>query len=199
VVTEGLVDVHRMAGLVDDLLLLAQLGAAVDVGGPAGPGRVVDLAAMVRDRAATTRRVPVVLELPVDSGAEGLLVRGSARSLERLLDNLLANAARHAAGLVVVTLRRCPASPDAGDVVLEVVDDGPGIEELDRERVFERFTRLDAARNRDAGGAGLGLAIVRAVAEAAGGTVRATGRGDGRPGARLVVRLPAVGSEPDRR
>jgi len=108
-----------------------------------------------------------------------LLVRGSARSFERLVDNLLDNAARHATSRVVVRLRRLS---EPATVVLEVLDDGPGIAAADRERVFERFTRLDAARDRDAGGAGLGLAIVRAVAEAAGGSVRATGADEGTDG-----------------
>jgi signal transduction histidine kinase len=156
-----------------------------------GPVRAVDLAALARDRAAAARRVPVVVDLPA-TGDGRLLVHGSARALERLLDNLLDNAARHAATRVVLSLRR----PDPDEVVLEVVDDGPGIDEADRERVFERFARLDAARDRDAGGAGLGLAIVRAVAQAAGGSVRATARPDGGPGARLVVRLPAADGEP---
>jgi len=190
VVSEGLVDVHRMAVLVDDLLLLARLGAPADPAGAAGPARVVDLASLARDRAAASRRVPVVLESPTSSD-DGCLVRGSARAYERLLDNLLDNAARHAATRVGLSVRRSQVQ-GADEVVLEVVDDGPGIDEADRERVFERFARLDAARDRDAGGAGLGLAIVRAVAEATGGSVRATGRADGRPGARLVVRLPAV-------
>jgi signal transduction histidine kinase len=212
VAADGLVDVQRMSVLVDDLLLLARLGSAGDgagapgaadagpagpagpVGpaGPAGPVRAVDLAALARDRAAAARRVPVVVDLPA-AGDGRCLVHGSPRALERLLDNLLDNAARHAATRVVLSLRR---RPDPDEVVLEVVDDGPGIEEADRERVFERFARLDAARDRDAGGAGLGLAIVRAVAQAAGGSVRATARPDGGPGARLVVRLPAAPAEP---
>ena len=190
VVSEGLVDVHRMAVLVDVLLLLARLGAA-DPSSAAGPARVVDLAALARERAAASRRVPVVVEAPTSSD-DGCLVRGSPRAYERLLDNLLDNAARHAATRVGCSVRRRHEVPDADEVVLEVVDDGPGIDEADRERVFERFARLDAARDRDAGGAGLGLAIVRAVAEAAGGTVQATGRADGAPGARLVVRIPTV-------
>ena len=68
---------------------------------------------------------------------------------------------------------------------MSVADDGPGIPEQDRQRVFERFTRLDYARDRDHGGSGLGLAIVRELAQAHGGTVRIE---DARPGARFVVR-----------
>jgi signal transduction histidine kinase len=199
VVADGLVDVQRLGVLVDDLLLLARLGGGA--GGPASgrgeagaaAGRPVDLGPLVAARAAAARRVPLVLA-PAASDGGGYLVRGSAREFERLVDNLLDNAARHATSRVDVRLRR---SSGAAEVVLEVVDDGPGIDAADRERVFERFARLDAARDRDAGGAGLGLAIVRAVAEAAGGTVQATGRADGAPGARLVVRLPAMSPAPE--
>jgi signal transduction histidine kinase len=73
-------------------------------------------------------------------------------------------------------------------VVVSVEDDGPGIAEEDRERVFERFTRLDAARARDGGGSGLGLAVVKRIVVAHGGTVQIT-NGNG-SGARFEVRLP---------
>jgi signal transduction histidine kinase len=76
-----------------------------------------------------------------------------------------------------------------GQVVLTVTDDGPGVPAADRERVFERFTRLDDARSRAEGGSGLGLAIVRELVLAAGGDVRLE---DAAPGLRAVVRLPAV-------
>jgi signal transduction histidine kinase len=72
------------------------------------------------------------------------------------------------------------------DVTLRVVDDGPGIADADRERVFERFARLDDARDRDAGGTGLGLAIVHDVVVAHGGTVTV----DDTPGAAFTVVLP---------
>jgi len=76
------------------------------------------------------------------------------------------------------------------EVVLIVDDDGPGISVADRERVFERFTRLDEGRSRDAGGVGLGLAMVRAIVERHGGSVSVDDSPFG--GARFVVRLPAV-------
>jgi signal transduction histidine kinase len=99
--------------------------------------------------------------------------------------NLVDNAQRHAASQVAVTLRR-----EGDELELIVEDDGPGIPEADRERVFDRFTRLDEARGRAAGGAGLGLAVVRRVVEQHGGTVSVTE--SPLSGARFVVTLPAL-------
>ncbi|WP_086772772.1 ATP-binding protein, partial [Streptomyces bobili] len=80
--------------------------------------------------------------------------------------------------------------PGCGRAVVAVADDGDGVPEADRERVFERFVRLDAARSRDDGGAGLGLAIARDVAERHGGTLTVRGTPEG--GALFELRLPAV-------
>jgi signal transduction histidine kinase len=98
--------------------------------------------------------------------------------------NLLENADRHAAGVVHVELSR-----NGRHVRLVVADDGPGIPAADRERVFDRFTRLDAARSRGVGGTGLGLAISKQIVEAHGGTI---GVVDGNGGARVAVELPAA-------
>jgi signal transduction histidine kinase len=111
--------------------------------------------------------------------------RGRRDALTRVVRNLVDNAARHAETRVAVALRT-----DGSVVELVVEDDGPGIAPEDRDRVFERFTRLDEGRARDAGGMGLGLAVVRATVERHGGTVAV---GDAEPhGARFVVRLPAA-------
>jgi signal transduction histidine kinase len=119
------------------------------------------------------------------------LVAGDRDSLDRLLVNLLDNAVRYAMSRVTVTVCR-----DGQWVVLAVTDDGPGIPAADMDRAFDRFARLDTARSRDgeeAGGAGLGLAIVRATARACGGTAHLEPAApDSRPpGLRAVVRLPA--------
>ncbi len=110
-------------------------------------------------------------------------VTGSRGQLARVLGNLLDNGLRHARSAVTVGVRR-----DGQWAVLEVADDGDGVPEADRERVFERFVRLDDARSRDDGGAGLGLAIARDVAVRHGGTltVRETAAG----GALFELRLP---------
>ena len=143
----------------------------------------VDLDDVVRASAHRLRPAsPVVIDT---SAVEPARVRGDAAALGRLVDNLISNAVRYAASTVTVTL-----STDHREAVLTVADDGPGVPLADRERVFDRFTRLDTARSRDAGGVGLGLAIVRGVARAHRGDVVITGAA---AGACFVVRMPLVG------
>jgi signal transduction histidine kinase len=164
-------------GLAEDLLLLARL----DEQGLTRPGKPTDLCALcgsVAERYAAAR-VPVLADAP-----GSYLVLGDPDALSRVLVNLLDNAVRHAASQVTVSVRR-----DGGSVLLTVRDDGPGIPARDIERAFGRFSRLDSARSRtgDAGGAGLGLAIVRAAAKAHGGTAHLRDAG---PGLLAEVRLP---------
>ncbi|WP_438290620.1 sensor histidine kinase [Streptomyces sp. HUAS TT7] len=116
--------------------------------------------------------------------APDITVRGSTLWLARLVTNLLDNAQRHANHQILLSLSVDEAHNTA---VLEVSDDGPGIPPADRERVFERFTRLDDARSRDQGGSGLGLAIARDIATHLGGSLTIQ---DSAPGAHLVARLP---------
>jgi signal transduction histidine kinase len=130
---------------------------------------------------------------------------GEPTALRRVLDNLITNAVRHAASAVVVSASEVSAAVGNGDatvddgaddgiVRLTVVDDGPGIPVEDRERVFGRFTRLDNARTRDQGGAGLGLAIVRELLRTIKGTIAL---GDAGPGLRVDVHLPAAAAPAD--
>lgn len=115
-------------------------------------------------------------------------VRGDPAQLERLLTNLVDNALRYAGSRVRITAEPLPG----GGARLEVADDGPGITPADRELVFERFARLDAARDRERGGSGLGLAIARGIARAHGGDLTVAGEPDGLlTGARLVASFPA--------
>jgi signal transduction histidine kinase len=169
---------ERLGTLVDDLLELARLEE----------GRVevaqapVDLDELILADVAR-RTGPVRFDA---TGVSGGRVLGTTRQLGQVVRNLLDNASRHANGLVRVAVLTTGA-----EVRMTVDDDGPGIEPDDRERVFDRFTRLDAGRARDAGGSGLGLALVKRIVEAHGGHVRATDV-DGAPtGARFEVRLPA--------
>lgn len=164
----------RLEALVADLLELAR-----DDEARARPSEAVELVGVVRDEAARQRRRPVRV---VGPGA-GVEVRGDGRALRSLVAHLLDNAARHARRKVQVSVEVVD-----GRAVLTVDDDGAGIPLDQREHVFERFTRLDESRVRDRGGAGLGLAVVRAVARAHGG--EATAEEGPLGGARLVVVLP---------
>jgi len=167
------VDLERMQGLVADLLLLARLEAQ-----PVVDDRV-DLADVVAECLAGR---PSRSGVTLTSDCSPVTVTGSHTQLARVVANLLDNASRHARGVVRVSVGRVGVLAE-----LLVADDGPGVPEADRVRVFDRFVRLDEARSVDAGGAGLGLAIVRDIVHAHGGTVSVTSN---EPGARFVVRLP---------
>ena len=172
-----LAEQHRMQGLVEDLLLLAR----ADEHAP--PSRApVDLDDLAfeeghRLRSTTSKRVDT-------SRVAAARVLGDVNALRRMVRNLGDNAARHASSRVDIALA------DLGDdVVLTVDDDGPGIPESERERVLQRFVRLDEARSRDDGGSGLGLSIVDEVVRAHGGSMSISQSPLG--GARIQVTLPA--------
>lgn len=182
-------DTVRLQRLAADLLLLARLDAGER------PADVrVDLAALARAEAEGRRGVSVRAD-------PGVTVAGSRGQLGRVLANLLDNAQRHARSTVEVSVR-WDAAPRDGDMaggggsgeggvaVVAVADNGEGVPEADRERIFERFVRLDAARSRDDGGAGLGLAIARDVAVRHGGTLTVHDAPAG--GALFELRLPGV-------
>ena len=171
-------EVLRMGRLVDDLLLLARL----DAGAPRQP-QVVDVAEVVRGLLGAGPAGDVgARQVELDLAPARVLA--DRDGLARVVRNLVDNALRHAASTVTVTV--APGDP----VELLVDDDGPGIPAEDRERVFDRFHRLDSPRSREAGGAGLGLALVRELVGSYGGTVTVASSPSG--GARLRVRLPAT-------
>ncbi|MFI0371794.1 sensor histidine kinase [Actinomadura sp. 1N219] len=176
---DGLVeDVVRLQDLAADLLLLARIDA-----GDRPPERPVALGRLVRaelDRRAAGDRIPVQASIEADPRVMGVPGR-----LSRVIGNLLDNAERHADGAVRLSLRE-----EAGTAVVRVADDGPGVPPADRERIFERFVRLDDARSRDEGGAGLGLAIARDLVTAHGGDLTVGEAPNG--GALFEVRLPTV-------
>ncbi|MBO4275677.1 HAMP domain-containing protein [Microbispora triticiradicis] len=175
--------IDRLQAIAADLLTLTRL----DAGAPC-EREPLDLGRLVADELGHRRSVhTMVPRLP-----PGVTVRGDRIRLGRLITNLLDNADRHAASSVSLEVRR-DESPDgdprfrSGTAVLEVLDDGTGIPGDQRERVFQRFTRLDTARSRGAGGAGLGLPIARQIAESHGGTLTII---DSPRGARFLLRLP---------
>jgi signal transduction histidine kinase len=170
---------RRMRRLVADLLLLAR----ADAGRRAAPHVPLDLAEVLTEAAGELE--PVAGEHPITIAATpGARVAGARDELHRLALNLLENALRHTdpGTAVEATVERRD-----GHVVLAVEDDGPGIPPELRDKVFERFFRGAGDRS---GSSGLGLAIVRAVAESHHGEVTLEPPLDGR-GARFVVRLPA--------
>jgi signal transduction histidine kinase len=173
-----LLDVHRLSRLVDDLLLLARSDDADTR--PVSASELVDVGDLL---AGLAERYPSV---SVTVPEQPLTVTGDGDALGRAVANLLDNAVRHAATSVWLS-----AVPEGSSVVISVVDDGPGIPAADRERVFDRFTRLDDGRARDAGGSGLGLAIVRELVHRHHGTVRLTGRVPA-PGLHATLSLPAA-------
>jgi signal transduction histidine kinase len=176
-----LTDVDRLTTLVDDLLLLAR---ADDATVASRPGSDVDVAALVAEVGARYAGARVAVRLAPDLAPGKLHAEASREDLGRALTNLVDNAVRHARTSVVLDARV------AGHrLEVTVTDDGHGIPVEDRERVFDRFTRLDEARDRDSGGSGLGLAITRALLRRGGGDVRLEDAG---PGVRAVVSLPSV-------
>lgn len=180
---EALDELERLRRIVDDLLILARLDEPSDD----QRRKAVDLRSLCVDVAErmVDSRVPIAV---VDG--QPVNVPGDKLGLARVVWNLLDNAVRHAESAVTVDVRPVP-----GNAELTVTDDGPGVPIGERERIFERFTRLDDARARDDGGTGLGLAIVREIVHAHGGSVQVVDASPG-PGAWFVVHLPAPNSPP---
>jgi signal transduction histidine kinase len=171
-----LAEQQRMQRLVEDLLLLARADERVPLS--RAPVDLDDLAFEEGRRLRSTTSVAVDT-----SGVGAAQIQGDADALRRVLRNLGENAARHASNRVAISLET-----RGSDVVLTVDDDGPGIPESERDRVLQRFVRLDEARSRDDGGSGLGLSIVDEVVRAHGGAIAITQSPLG--GARVQVTLP---------
>ena len=180
---EALIDVDRLSALIDDLLALARS----DERGGVGSRLPVRLDALVEQLVPTYAGARV----PVRSSVTAVTVNGDASGLHRVLVNLIDNAVRYARTQVEVSTRLVTVSSGTADgtrcAEIVVADDGPGVPANKRERVFDRFYRLDTARSRAEGGTGLGLAIVREIVTAHGGTVTLH---DNAPGLRVLVELP---------
>ncbi|WP_406191786.1 HAMP domain-containing histidine kinase [Streptomyces griseus] len=173
-------DTVRLQVLAADLLLLARLDAGEKPG-----SATVELGALVREEVSQRAgdRIAVRVEVPEGGAFE---VNGSRGQLSRVIGNLLDNAQRHAEASVAVSV-----AADGRGVRVEVRDDGAGVPEEERERIFERFVRLDDARSRDDGGAGLGLAIARDVASRHGGTLTVHRAAEGGAAFRLWLPRPS--------
>lgn len=174
---------NRLSGLIEDLYQLA----LADAGALEYRFETLDLADVVRDAAQPQKRAcaDANLALELNLPGDALPVRGDARRLGQLLDNLIANARRYtdAPGRIRIELTRMK---DAVRLTLD--DTPPGVPAESLPMLFDRLYRVDAARGRANGGAGLGLAICRAIVEAHGGTIRAEASTLG--GLRILVDLP---------
>ena len=177
-----LADNQRMTRLVQDLLFLARADSAVDAATVGKSTVLTDVDEVIRNEIG---RVRLRTHIPINSvGVQSIEYRTQPDLLGRVVRNLLENAIRYAVREVRVELER----RDNHEIVLVVHDDGPGIPADDRERIFERFTRLDQSRSRETGGTGLGLAIAREIVHGLHGTI---GVEDSPVGARFVVCFPA--------
>jgi signal transduction histidine kinase len=173
-------DIDDMIRLLDDALLSARTG------GGGLSQEMVEWAALVRadvnDRRAQGETVDVTTE---DGAASEAIVLGDRLALRRVLANIIDNAIKYGRVAHVRTGMAAGANPM---IVVSVDDEGPGIPEQARAAMLEPFNRLEASRNRATGGAGLGLAVVRSLVEAHGGTVDIAAAPGG--GARVNVALP---------
>ncbi|GAA6527456.1 HAMP domain-containing sensor histidine kinase [Intrasporangium sp. DVR] len=177
---ELLADLDRLTTLVADLLILARADDAATTREAAQ----VDVARLVTDVCGRYAHARVPVRTTPGLAGRHLLTRGSGADLARALTNLVDNAVRHARSEVLLD-----ADAVGHRLEVTVTDDGHGIPVEDRERVFDRFTRLDEARDRDGGGSGLGLAITRALVRRSGGDVRLEAA---QPGLRAVLHLPTA-------
>ncbi len=179
-------EADRLGGLVGDLLQLA----AWDETRLALTTTQIDIAQVAREtvRGASALAAEREVRLTLDAGSAAPAVADRGRIVQLLLV-LLDNAVDHspAGGEVAVCVRM-----EAGLAVIEVDDEGPGIPEADRQRIFEPFTRLPGTTRHGSGGTGLGLAVARRIAEAHGGSIEAGAPPRG--GARFTVRIPGSGA-----
>ena len=166
----------RLTDMVADMILLAR---ADESGIPLRRGEV-DLDEVVSGEIA---RLEAITDFAVHTRIVAARIDGDEEKIARALRNLIDNAVRHTRDRISVTMAR-----GDGFVTVSVADNGPGIPEADRARVFQRFVRLDEARGRATGGSGLGLAIVSEIVQAHGGTAAITGTPGG--GATVSMRLP---------
>ena len=180
---EGLDDldleVARMSALVEELLVMAKVDAGSVA--PYGVGTTTVRDEIVRAAANWSSTIRIDVEPGPDTE-----VAMRPDELARVLDNLIGNAARYASTVQIALQRH------SDRLSVNVDDDGPGIAPADRERAFDRFTRLDESRDRSSGGAGLGLAIVRATVASCGGEVRLTESPLG--GLRVALQFPVASS-----
>ena len=177
----------RMGMLVDDLLLLARLDQERPIA-----FAPVDLVTVVGDVVHDAKAVAPQRAVDVAVDGDPPIVAGDDARLHQVVQNLVTNALRHTPADTPIEVR---LTSEARQAVVEVVDHGGGLSPEIRERVFERFYRVESSRTRDAGGAGLGLSIVAALVSAHGGSVSVQDTPGGGATFRVVLPLAPVHSE----
>jgi two-component system, OmpR family, sensor kinase len=181
-------EARRAGRLVEDLLALARIDAGLELHPIA-----VDLTALASAEAERTRLLAPQLTVAIDAPDAPVMVVADPGRITQVLANLLDNARRHSPDGGEITIRVSRAGPWAE---VSVTDTGPGVPSQDRERIFDRLVRLDAARTADSGGAGLGLAIARGIARAHGGDLRCV-EPPGGTGALFVLTLSSPATPAD--
>jgi two-component system sensor histidine kinase SenX3 len=181
-------ETYRLTRLVQDVIELSRLQGHDPLGSPA----LVSLDEVIAEAVDRSRLAAEARDITlVRGGRRDLKVVGDARQLVTALGNLVDNAVRYGpAGTRVVVAAMLAGEGPASAVEVSVTDEGPGISESERDRIFERFYRVDEARSRDTGGTGLGLSIVKHVAAGHGGEV--TVWSDEGVGSTFTLRLPAA-------
>lgn len=176
----------RMSALIEDLLLLTRIDEGQEI-----VFATVDLTQLAVEAVHDARPAARDHQWQLEIGSEPIVVAGDASRLHQVVANLLANAAAHTPESTTVTVS---LSRDAGDAVLRVRDDGPGVDPAVADELFERFSRGDRSRARHTGGSGLGLSIARAIVLAHNGTLTVRSR----PGDTVFeMRIPARPHDPD--
>jgi signal transduction histidine kinase len=173
-------EARRAGRLVDDLLALARIDAGLDL-----QHEPVDLRYLADAEADRTRVLAAGLAVTVDGPSA--VVSGDPQRLAQVLANLMNNARQATGGQGHIFLTVGAAG---GFAHLTVIDDGPGVPEADRERIFDRLVRLDEARASASGGSGLGLPIARGICRAHGGDLRCEPPPPGHQGAVFRITLP---------
>ena len=182
----------RLSSIIDDLLSLARLENPTEAQLPTR--EMVQIHELLDDvvRACAGESIPENVTLKIECH-EQIECHGSRQLLEQAISNLVVNAIRYGPADSTVVL--AAETTLEGEILISVSDRGPGIEPAQRDRIFERFYRVDRGRSREVGGTGLGLAIVKHIALAHGGRVEL--ESDVGRGSVFSIRLPVPASEPD--
>jgi signal transduction histidine kinase len=184
-------DLEQRAKMIADLDEMEAMVAATLSFARDDPAREplirLDLAALLQSLCADA--VACGAEVRYEGPAR-LVFTGRATALKRAFANLIDNAVKYGGACRVTAMEAATATEKNGVVVVTVEDDGPGIPETERERVFEPFYRIETSRSRATGGVGLGLSVVRGAVRAHGGDITLANRPEG--GLRATVTLPGT-------